>query len=1081
MVTSRSSASPARTEGVGDRDLPTAADAVGFGALRASDQAAPAFREIARRAATFFERLEATASAAGNEETGKTSDGLASRLAGWARVVGGGDRERLERRLHWDGIDPARAAAALGAGGDVLPQAVAWTETLASAIAEGRRSSAQSRRAAAIDHLGPTVEEIPFLELWLPWLDVARASLITLIGPHPSGLAASARADLERSLVRELATCGEAAAYERFELLRREEPEGCLARFLAAALHDPLTVLYQAHPVLARQLTTLVEQWTGRTAELWRRLARDRGRLAPLLGAATADELGDVVAVESGLSDRHAGGRTVHRLRFASGSEIVYKPRSVAAEGLLARVAAWCRERGLEEAPATVAVVEGEGYGWMEVAARARLEARELDAWFRRAGALLSIAHCLRARDLHAENVVATAQGPAIIDAEMLLQPVVQRLTSGDVEEVEIASGPCLATGLLTGVRPDGEVDDELGGLRVSRPRGRERVWEAVGTDAMTVRLEDVVGAPRLNCPLVGETPTGPEGHQEAIAAGFERTARLLVARRPELLGDSGPLAGADGIEVRVLIRPSQAYGRVLQLASLPRNQRSGLARSWLAEALLAPWTEGDSPPPWWPRAAEERRSLERGDVPRFVVAAGDTALGSAEHATAFASSGLDAVRRRIEALDEPEIRRQVALIRAVFDRPAPRTSGASHGDAPDRRRDAGLGIVRHLAAEFRGDRLTAGLDLTDGFLGPLLALAAAARVDGDLRPDLDRAIDRGVEIATAEDLHRARGPGAFSGHGAAVWGLCQAFRLHPDPRLLATARARAEGLSPPSRPSASGEPLDLDRGAAGAILALLCLAETAGEVRWIEAARGWGELLLRAQRPSASGAAAWPNAAGLFQSGWAHGAAGIVRSLAALSRATGDARFLVAATAGIAHERGWFDRERGNWPVLLTDGRGDGTHRDRLWMVACCRGAPGIALSRLHLPASLRDDALLEERAVALRTTADAEPGLLDTLCCGTLGRASVLLSASRRLAGSANAEQLLAGALRLTDGALERARRRGAFVLDGSPWGRLLPRTGLLKGLSGVAWHLLRIDDPALPDVVALELPSEGSGDRR
>ena len=177
----------------------------------------------------------------------------------------------------------------------------------------------------------------------------------------------------------------------------------------------------------------------------------------------------------------------------------------------------------------------------------------------------------------------------------------------------------------------------------------------------------------------------------------------------------------------------------------------------------------------------------------------------------------------------------------------------------------------------------------------------------------------------------------------------------------------------------------------------------------------------------------------------------------------------MVAAAAAIGHERSLFNSERRNWPVLVADSQG---RQKRQWMVAWCRGAPGIALSRMFLPAEIRDEVLLAEEALALDTTAAAPVTRLDHLCCGTLGRSSVLLTASERLADPGRGES----ALELAQGVIERAIENEGLSVSSECYENRRIQPGFLQGLAGIGYQLLRLSgERDLPDVLALELPSE------
>jgi len=1038
--------------------------------------------DLTQRSETLSERLarlaggavELPAARGGNQREKR----LRKLLAPWSKVFARGSFEALCRRLAWDGWEPEQAAAAfLPAAALPAPAAAPWTAELERYVdgAQAFAAELDGVKSALLDRFRARREDTPFLELWIPWVAAAAAR----VAAHEAvcaELSPPALAELESHLLAEIATLSELAAYELYDARRRTAGgRGCYRDFVRDCLGDPLTRLYQPFPVLARQTAESVRQWRERVIELARRLAADRPRIAAAFGAGRPP--GAVRSVVAGISDRHRGGRQVLVLELDSGLRLVYKPRSVDLELALGRWFDGCAEHGFELPLRAPRVLRGEGYGWEELVVQERLESREqAGEYYRRAGALAAFAYVLRARDLHAENLVATREGPVIVDAEMFLQPVRARIsTDAGPQAAARQRDSCLDSGLLTLTeRGPGGGDRELGGLR-SEPRRRSsrsrRRWRNLHRDEITVEPGELWSEPRQNALRVGDAPAPPEEFRDQIADGFARAYRFLIAERQALVAAGGPLRFFRGTNVRVLFRRSQDYWTALALMALPRHQRSGLSGSLVCEALLAIFADQEAEPVLWPLAGDERAALAARDVPYFTVPATGTVLRPAagEEVTGyFVESGLAAVRTRLAGLDETDLAHQLALLGRALE-PPQRLAFLAPARAPQELASR----CRTLAPALGEELLTrlskaplpeAAWNLGGGRLGIALFFAALAHCRGEARYGEAAA-------ALVEPLRRPpeeAGIGGFSGLGGVVYGLSWLGRLLEAEELV--ARAREAALWIDGERVRADRSFDLEGGAGGAILGLLALAETTGEEALVARAGVCGEHLLAHQELVSSAGAAWRNAGGVALAGWAHGAAGIARALAALAEASAEDRYRIAAAAALGYERTLFDPKRGNWPVLAPDA-GSGPPL-RSWMTAWCHGAPGIALSRLLLPAIFADAVLEAELAAALGTTAAAPPARLDHLCCGTLGRSAVLLSAGQRL----GSDERLAEARRLAALTLERASAEGGFRLRSDPVENREPDPGFLKGLDGIGYHLLRLAGAAeLPDVLALELPSE------
>jgi len=124
-----------------------------------------------------------------------------------------------------------------------------------------------------------------------------------------------------------------------------------------------------------------------------------------------------------------------------------------------------------------------------------------------------------------------------------------------------------------------------------------------------------------------------------------------------------------------------------------------------------------------------------------------------------------------------------------------------------------------------------------------------------------------------------------------------------------------------------------------------------------------------------------------------------------------------------------------------------------------------------------LSDAMVTAEIEVALDHAAIPELGQLDNLCCGAMGRSSVLLSAA--LAGQGNEEARRKQAFDLANAVLARANRAGFFRVSGDLYSCYAEDLRFHYGWTGIGYHLLRLAGAEmLPDVLAAELPSEAAG---
>ena len=139
-------------------------------------------------------------------------------------------------------------------------------------------------------------------------------------------------------------------------------------------------------------------------------------------------------------------------------------------------------------------------------------------------------------------------------------------------------------------------------------------------------------------------------GYAGQITAGFESTYRLLLRHRSEL---KAKLAAFSNDEVRVIVRATQTYGRVLRESFHPDLLRdSGLRLELLGRLREAV----EFRPCLKPLISAEREDLLRGDIPLFSTRPSSRHLWSSAHERIenyFEEPGGALVERRVEQLGE--------------------------------------------------------------------------------------------------------------------------------------------------------------------------------------------------------------------------------------------------------------------------------------------------------------------------------------------------------------------------------------------------------------------------------------------
>ncbi len=912
-----------------------------------------------------------------------------ARLARWCQLAAGGDWAHFQQRLAWAGLVTTDALPLLTDGhwpdDSALPT---WAQIVAAACA-----------------LPPVAQAgLPTHDALLePFVTVAQCQVAQRVEARLTWLRPAAQQQLAADLRQQLV----ALATPTLDYLENEQRRGTLYRTPA------LFALCQTFPVLARQLATKVSQWVDACAEFLERLAADWSLLAAQGGWSAALAAGVITDLRPGLSDPHAGGRTVWAVTIAAehGLEttIAYKPKTLTLDWAWNELLAWCNANGLTPRLGQLWTLPRTNYGWMAWAAgEAGIVRNNSERYYQRVGMVLGLLQLLHATDCHAENLVTVGEQLLLVDAEMVRYP--QLVGQEEADPLDV-----MRTGLLPRWAVNSQGVAEIGGI-----------GDADGLSAAA---------------------------SAAIGAGYHRIMHFLTENWCELCAATGPLAPFQAGEVRFGPRPTAAYLRLLDHLRQPALLRSGADFTIAADQLARTYLQHPDHAPFWPLLAQEQAALAQGDVPRFTVQVGqaDFVVGRTRIAALLCWPVLTLPAAAAQQQQHQLITE--SLQRTAYFSPARPTSQPF------------LAQARHLG-EILWQRAVALDDDAVGWIAPQWQPRAGCQQHGFVGDDFYRG-RAGIALflaalyrATDDRRWRDRALAALTPCAATattnidtntddggrlyVFSQCAQFLQEPPldqaAEQLITPFLDIHAATADHRDSTEWGVLD---GKAGQLLGLLSFyrqlgswGDEQGRQRILQMAIACGDVLCTYQT-------AWRDPQ-QRPGGFAHGAAGIAYALAALYDSSGEQRFRQAAQQGWAFQQQLYDADAGNWQ----DRRGAVPVYLHNW----CNGAAGIGLaagaSLTVLPA-LRPTV---ERAAVLLI--DATPlSSLDTLCCGRFGQIESLLEMGMIMAQPA----WIAHATAQAQAVLTQAAAGYFQLYDDLPPQIFNPT--FFRGVAGIGYTLLRL----------------------
>lgn len=332
------------------------------------------------------------------------------------------------------------------------------------------------------------------------------------------------------------------------------------------------------HPVLVRLLFQRVLYWEKFTREWLSRLDRD------------FKEIGILQDVQSGLGDSHQDGKTVLLLSFKTGTQIIYKPRNLAADIAFLNIAGRINELTSIPYFHIRKIISHTNYGWDEFVPSNRIRVQNLSAYGRSLGALLKLIELLGGKDFHADNIGSNGTMPVAFDCEGLMHPATinNRSTNKIREMASIAHLTPLHTGILSvTINKNGKISDLSHVARICKTMSnKQKNVFANSVVAGYARIENIIGS--------------NQSLQRLILKKFKK------------------------VKARYLPTPTHLYQTLMDASLNSKLLTDGRDRSIFIEAL---WRKLPDHPDLTKMIVSEISSIENLDIPIFWARAADSHL----------------------------------------------------------------------------------------------------------------------------------------------------------------------------------------------------------------------------------------------------------------------------------------------------------------------------------------------------------------------------------------------------------------------------------------------------------------------
>lgn len=853
--------------------------------------------------------------------------------------------------------------------------------------------------------------------------------------------------------------------------------------FIADKLMDPdyLEFIYTEYPALTRLMMNQTEFYVDNVKECLERLSNDYEQIIEIFGLSNES----LVNIRTDVGDSHQKGKSVMILKFSSGKELLYKPKSLELIKHFNELLSWFNSKGFKYQLKSHRTLNLKDHSWEEkVEYNSCLNYEQLDKYHYRLGGLIGVLYLLNGVDFHSENIIANGEYPTLIDLETLFHHRMHipknEHNSSTAKAIQKLEDSIMRIGLLPHYSfktAEGKGID-LSGISFSEAEIPVPLLKIVNNFTDEVRFvykNSVTHSANQNVPKIHGQIIDSTDYISEIVDGFTDICEIALKHKHELLDENGPILNFKDDPIRIILRPTQHYANFTMESSHPDYMKNWIERDKLMDKIWFGYPDNKVIP-------HEKRELLNNDIPVFFTTPNSLGLktGTGDFVkSVYEQTSLSLVIERIGDLTEKNIMEQKNLIKMIL---LTKKGGIDENEEslplmninyePKRLIHEAIKIGDKLIdSSISGDlndSTWVGLDvnyfgqwdfsvlrngLYSGLSGILMFSTYLYKITKKVRfKELAQSV---CESITNAPLLAAEFKSAFFGQSSVIYALTHYAKVFGANKKVISYIENS--IKQAGKKIDEDHNYDILGGSAGIIQVLMNAYEEFGYIEAFNYAKLYGEHLLKNQISASSGAG-WVNSdSNKILGGLSHGTSGIAWSLLRLHKHSKENQYLQGALKAIEFERSLYNPEKGNWNDLRNDVNAD--------TISWCNGASGIGISRLLFLEYLNDDELYEEIKIAISTTLERGLGSNDSLCHGDLGNSELLC---------------LASSILKEKGYLDIARKIGVNVIErkynsnkfktGAPSNVETP--GLFVGISGIGLQLLRLVYPEeVPSILTLE----------
>lgn len=688
----------------------------------------------------------------------------------------------------------------------------------------------------------------------------------------------------------------------------------------------------------------------------------------------------------------------------------------------------------------------------------------EVKRFYNRFGEYVALAYLLCGNDFHYENLIAHGEYPVLIDIETLIQndnPIKQTMDNPYValaiKKFSSVLGAALLPMKFHEKRLEPLAEDNikvqkalnLSAFDGSKQKSPYKVFSLINPNSDDVRFEyveyELEGA--NNIPMFSGKEVSGSQYKSDVVNGFEEICEYFRTHANEVV--SRIYSIFSDVIVRNVIKNTQKYADMLGYGCHPKCMKDYIEREKLFENLWAFEYKNKS------AVLPEIRDLLVNDVPIFYNNTSSRALITSDGTLLndyYERNALDRVKERVLNFDEKEYTYQKLRLELSIGTFKLQTETIDLGRSAEEVLHRIKDIICNRAIydkskkyvtfedflyELDGtlDHGALNAELYDGLGGIYLFLLYYSKKHSDSKvEELKLVLEKSLFHLPKKQEKNVR-ISAYIGKYAVLYPLYHKYKLEKNNEDLIFVESLLAGFD-----NEINQTLDVDwlNGVSGLIQILINYYRLTGRFHFLEKAEKLSGLLDKKK---------------ISLCGFAHGYSGIIYTYCSLYSETGKPYYAERVNDFIKQENQHFNGKI--WPDLRK-----GKHVTSQW----CHGTVGIGLTRLHLLKSGFDSEQIQKDFYYciddILSTKVKESGI----CHGNIGRYIFLSEVQNaQLCSKELYEQINNCQSEILQCIFEDGANIDSFK------GQCV--LGLMTGITGIGYGLLRAMDVSIPNILCLE----------